>query len=548
MQFHSTKLAFFFRSFPVITGLFLAINVGSHAQDCIELNSFDDSEKGVIDWAQFPEFELPFEIIYGLPNRNNDIRNALSHGFTYAADPGSYAGLQTGQKAQIYYGTAYAGQGQPWEEIRSPWENDLNIYEDKWQNDFDFLSSQTGIQGVLNTDIFCFDIERTFRFDFEILQLKGNPAIPQEYRNLRDSDFLNQYKSDLRNLYARSVSSFLSKGTSIQPRIASYADTPIVNTFQNIQGKTWQEWQTDKSVLNYICTDENGDVGGPFYDQMDIATPSAYYYYDYPHPFAGEYLSYLLFQIEANKAWTDKPVIPFVWMRYSFNEDVVNQYIKPWMAEATAIFPFFSGADGLWLWENPSLFQSESSFATYSHFLKGLYRLSKVQYFFEGDHELVMKTSARDYNENKQPIWRGVVNGDQILIAAHNPFAKDENEEVTIGVDYMNWSSAITLTGYETKLCIFDMSVLSSEKEQTEVVFPNPVKDMLNLQVHAGKSQISEIRLLSENGKLLMVSNKRLSKGTNVLKINVSELSETVFYVDLKYDDKRITKKIIRLE
>jgi hypothetical protein len=548
MRLYSTKLAFFLRSTSVLLSLFLGLSLILKGQNCIEFSTFDDSEKGVIDWSQFPEFELPFELVYGLPNRNQDISAALKHGFTLAADPNSYSGLQNEQKAQIYYGTAYAGQNQPWEELRSPWGNDLSIYENKWQNDFNFLSAQAGSQGILSSDIFCFDIERTFRFDFEILQLKSNPDIPAEYRNLSDAEFLSQYKSDLRNLYARSVSSFLSKGTSNQPRIASYSDTPIVNTFQNIQGKTWQEWQTDKSVLNYICTDENGDVGGPFYDQMDIATPSAYYYYDYPHPFAGEYLSYLLFQIEANKAWTNKPVIPFVWMRYSFNENVVNQYIKPWMAEATAIFPFFSGADGLWLWENPVLFQSESSFVTYSHFLKGLYRLSLVKDFFEGDNQLVIETSARDYNENKEPIWRGVVKGDQILIAAHNPFASDENEEVTIGVKYQNWSTTVTLSGYETKLCVFDMSILSSQKEAEEVAFPNPVKDNLKLQFTAKKTQDTEIRLLSESGKLLMTVDKTLNKGNNLIEINVNELSVTSFFVDLKYDDKRFTKKIIRLE
>jgi hypothetical protein len=369
------------------------------------------------------------------------------------------------------------------------------------------------------------------------------------YRKLSDAEFLNQYKTDLRKLYARSVSSFLSKGSSDKPRIASYSDTPIVNTFDNIQGKSWQEWQTDKSVLNFICTDENGNVGGPFYDQMDINTPSAYYYYDYPHPFAGEYLSYLLFQIEANKAWSEKPVIPFVWMRYSFNEEVVNQYIRPWMAEATAIFPFFSGADGLWLWENPLLFQSENSFITYSYFLKGLYRLSQVKDFFEGEHRLIKETSARDYNENKQPIWRGVVKGNQILIAAHNPFASDENEEVALGVNYQNWSAMVTLKGYETKLCIFDMSILSSEGEQpTEMAFPNPVKDVLKLKLNAEKSQNSEIRLLSETGKTLKTINKTLKEGTNVLEINVSELSVATFYVNLEYDSKRFSKKIIRFE
>jgi hypothetical protein len=38
------------------------------------------------------------------------------------------------------------------------------------------------------------------------------------------------------------------------------------------------------------------------------------------------------------------------------------------------------------------------------------------------------------------------------LIAAYNPFAKDENEETIVVVKYNNWSRLITLKGYEVSL------------------------------------------------------------------------------------------------
>ncbi len=546
MHFYFTKLAIFSRRAWAVVLLILINSAFILAQECIELSDFDDSEKGIINWSQFPDFTLPFEMIYGPPLQNGDFTSPLTHGFNHVVDQNHVKSVPLNQSAQIYYGTAYANANQPWEILRSPWGNNIDLYSNKWLADFNTFAGGSGNPNLIDPNYFCFDIERTFRFDYEILQLKNNAQIPQEYRNLSDQDFLKRYKKDLRDLYALSVSSTLAPGLSNQTRIGSYADTPIVNTFQNIQGRTWEQWKTDKKALNYICTDDNGNLGGPFYNQMDVDMPSTYYYYDYPHPFAGEYLSYMLFQIEANKAWSNKPVIPFVWMRYSFNVDVVNTYIRPWMAEATAIFPFFSGADGVWLWEDPFLFYEESSFATYSHYLKGLYRLSQVKRFFEGEHELIIETSARDYNENKQPIWRGVVKGNEILIAAHNPFAT-ENEEVTIGVSYNNWSSTVTLNGYETKLCVFDMSILGTENEERTIsVYPNPVNEILKIKLEQKTESEVLVNLNSVSGVRLLSKKVNVPEETLEFEIDISNITVPSFLVEVIYGEKRFIRKIVK--
>ncbi|MGR3812377.1 T9SS type A sorting domain-containing protein [Jiulongibacter sp. NS-SX5] len=548
MPFYSAKLAFFLRSLSLITLISFVFQKAINAQECIDLEGFEDEETGTMNWQQFPNFTLPFELVYGLPIRNQDANQALNHGFSLISDPSAYQSIGLNQTAQIYYGPAYLNQNQPWETLRSPWENNAVGYAQKWNSDYLNFAQQTTGDGLINSSLFCFDIERVYRFDHEILALKNNPAIPGFYTNRSDEEFLQIYKRDIRGLYASVLSSYRSNGISSNTRIASYSDTPIVNTFENIQGRTWEQWQTDKSALNFICTDENGDLGGSFYDQIDIATPAAYYYYDYPHPFAGEYLSYLLFQIEANKAWTDKPVIPFVWMRYSFNEDVVDQYIKPWMAEATAIFPFFSGAEGLWLWENPILHQTENEFAIYNHFLKGLYRLSEVKDFFEGDHELVMETSARDYNENKQPIWRGVVKGDQMLVAAHNPFASDENEEVTIGISYQNWSGTVTLKGYETKLCVYDLSALGMDENQLQIeVYPNPANDILKVALKESIDNL-EINLYNLQGQLLHSKEITNTTSNEEISLNINHLPQQEMIVEIKEEHRRFVKKLIKIE
>jgi hypothetical protein len=550
MELYLTKLAKFLRRGVFALILFLFFGRGAGAQNCIDIDGFNIENSSVLNWNATPEFSLPFQMVYGVPVTQRNPQLPLRHGFLQITDHSFLYEVGKVNQAQIYYGSAYPNASQPWELDRIPWGNDMELYSAKWKNDHLLYSEVSGSRGIIDPALFSFDIERVWRFDHEILQQKKNEAVPLVYRNLSDENFLKTYKKDMRELYARSVKDFLANGKAPYTKITSYTDTPIVNTFQNIQGRTWEQWRTDKSVLNFICTDENGNVGGPFYDQLDIITPTAYYYYDYPHLFAGEYLSYLLFQIEANKAWTSKPVIPFVWMRYSYNPEVVNKFIRPWMAEATAIFPFFSGAEGLWLWENPMLFQNETNFQTYAWFQKGLYRLSLVKDFFEGDHELVIQTSARDYNENRQPIWRGVFKNGQLLVAAHNPFASSENQEVEIPLVYKNWSGTIKLKGYETRLCVFDLTALGvAHNEIAELtVFPNPVSDNFKLRFQSDFQEQVEVRLVDLKGVTVQKEVFHVVKGWNETVVSLDTVSESNVILQLIHSKGIITKKIIKVE
>jgi len=508
---------------------------------------FRPSYTGQIDWSLFPEFKLPFKIIYGGNVQNGDINGPLKHGYSHIADFNFLKQLPIENRAMIYYGVAYPNANQPWENLRSPWGNNLETYRNKWNFEYDFYSELIGNNQLLETDVFAFDIEAVWRFDHEILQLRDK-SIPAEYKTLSDAEFLKIYKRDMRNLYSSAVKTFMANGKSANLKTASYADSPIVNTFTNIQGKTWEKWQSDKTNTNFITNNEEGNVGGEFYNALDIVTPSTYYYYDYPHPFAGEYLSYLLFQIEANKAWTNKPIVPFVWLRYSFTSEFKNKDIKPWMAESTAIFPFFSGADGLWLWDNSDLFNNATDFSQYEYFNKGLFRLSKFKSFFEGKHKLVLEISARDYNENKQPIWRGVVKGNEILIAAHNPFAKNDNEEVSIGVSFGGWSRVIKLKVSEVFLCNFDMSVLSITPEKSFNVFPNPASDYLKIEFYTKNEGEAIFSFFTNDGRLLKIERKYALKGLNSCKIDIKDVFSNQFILNVNIDNQLFTKKVIKLE
>ncbi len=134
-------------------------------------------------------------------------------------------------------------------------------------------------------------------------------------------------------------------------------------------------------------------------------------------------------------------------MRIHDSFDPTVPMILPFQAQATAIFPFFSGAKGLWLWENGGIANTrQENYAAYEHFIYGLYRLSEFKDMFEGAYDLVIPESARDLMTSKKPVWRGVVKNGNILIAAQNPYAGD-NDVTSVTLSYQKWVKTISLKG-----------------------------------------------------------------------------------------------------
>ncbi|WP_158561354.1 T9SS type A sorting domain-containing protein [Emticicia sp. C21] len=490
----------------------------------------------IIEWQKFPEFSLPFSVVYGGPRFGDSQRLPLRHGFSHLATfEGADDNLPKNQRAIVWYGVAYTGTNQPWETVKSPWNNNLDGYRAKWQHE---LSTMPEV------DLLVPDIERQIKSNDSILILKNHGSTPIAYRNLDNNSFITQYKKDLQTLYAESFG--FTRGNK-SSRIGGYSDSPILNTYINIAGNSWQKWTTDPSLLNYLFYDfSSNNIGGEVYNRQDFFSPSAYYYYDYPHPLAPDYLAYLLFQIEVNKAWVpNKSIIPFVWLRYSYVTDAARKFIKPFMAEATAIFPFFSGANGLWLWDDPALFNNNESFASYEYFINGLYRLSQYKDMFTGSYQLIIPQPARAYVDNHKPIWRGVAKGNDFLVAAHNPYAKDENEVVVVEATYNNLKVNVLLKGYEVFLCRFNMDLLADEPNQSFnsfKIYPNPSQDNLTIGINSLFQQTAKIEIVDATGKVIHLETANLQQGENTMTININRLPSGTYIIKAM----NFSKKFVR--
>ena len=520
------------------------------------------SQHNRIEWSKFPDFKLPFTIVYGGPRMGDVQGQPLRHGFSHIStvqDVEFGSVVQPKQRAIEWSGFAF-GLNQPWETAETPWNNDLNAYRAKWDGFMrDVSGNQRNATGkyVLQTDILMVDLERIRETDAQILRLKTDPTTPTAYRTLPDASFLLRYKKDMTALYAEGLRYVRERSDLSNTRLSTYSDSPILNTFVNVVGNSWSDWSTNPARVHYLLKDTTAfaRVGGPFLERLDYVSPSAYYYNDYPSALAPDYLAYMLFQFEANRAWTDKPVMPFVWMRY---HDCCGNYpgfIRPEMAEATAIFPFFSGAKGLWLWEVPGFDNAKSGnyrpndvYTAYESFIHGLYRLSRFSDMFEGNYELVIPKPARDLMEAREPVWRGVVKGQNILIAAQNPYAGND-QLTTITVRHKNFSRNITLTGRQTYLCQFNLAAITALPDQPEftglTLSPNPARQRVTVSFSSANAGDCTIQLTNSLGQIMLTKTVRSSLGLNQQELNTRQLPAGLYLVKVANERGEVQERLL---
>lgn len=533
------------------TGLLLACGLAAGAQQqCAQRLTFTPvSQPNRIEWSKFPDFSLAFPVVYCGPRLGDTQASPLRHGFSHLNQvaPAEFGTLvQPRQWAPIYYGFA-TGLNQPWETLQSPFGNDLTAYQRKWDAWLrDLSGGRTNAAGqyVLPVGRLLLDIERILETDTQILRLKANPSVPVAYRNLPDAQFLVAYKRAIRNLYAEGVRYVRQRADLTGITLGSYADTPILNTYFNIPTFSWADWTTNLGRVNYLVKDSTEvRVGGPYYDQLDELSPSAYFDYDYPNPLAPDYLAYLLFQIEVNRAWSAKPVVPFVSVRYASSSSTFPAFIQPTMAEALAIFPVFSGAGGLWLWDDPTLETTRTTdiLAAYEHFTHGLYRLSQFNDMLQGS-EPVIDAPARDLLAGKQPVWRGLVKGNNILIVAQNPYAT-EGQKTSLTVRYKDWQQVIELTGREVYLCRFDRSLVTATEPVLGVVTvsPNPARTQLTVLLSQPPRAGTELTLTDATGRIL----SRLAVNSQQTSLSVAGWPAGVYVVRISQGRDSQTSRVL---
>jgi hypothetical protein len=500
-------------------------------------------QNGVINWKQFPEFSLPFMVVYNGPRFNDSLQLPLKHGFSHLANFTSFDKNLTQKNRAILWGGVASLQGQPWYEIESPWGNDLEKYNDKWlreMREMADLFSDTQGKAMPNLDILMLDVEREIPNDAAIRFLKADTTLPIQYRKLSDIDFTERYKKDLSKIYAEPIKYLKNKAIPASTHFASYSDAPIKNAEFPLN-YTWQEWQTSDKVLNYYMIDSvSKKVGGEFYNQNNFLAPSAYFCFEYGAIKDYPNIAYQLFQVEANVARSNKEIMLFEWLSYNKCQANsiygYNQSVKKHLIEAQAILPFFSGAKGIWLWEGP-INPDTLNYSRYETYINSLYRLSQFKDFFIGDYRLIIPKSAYQHFQDHDSIWRGVLKGNEILIAAINEFAND-TETTDLEVNYGGWSQKIQLKGKQTFLCKFQIPDLQSNY----LLFPNPSKGSFTFEYFGDNLLTGNLKIVDFLGREILTQSFNGTTRKQNYDLNLASGSYFLQYVEA---EKEVVKRIV---
>ena len=89
--------------------------------------------------------------------------------------------------------------------------------------------------------------------------------------------------------------------------------------------------------------------------------------------------------------------------------------------------------------------------------------------------------------------------------------------------------------------------VVRKQQNKTQIsILPNPARDYVGVIFFAEKESDITIRLIDNLGKIVLLKNQRVTRGTNTLQLNgLSKYSNGVYSLQLFINEEAVTQKII---
>lgn len=222
--------------------------------------------------------------------------------------------------------------------------------------------------------------------------------------------------------------------------IGIYGAQPFRRDYYGVAGKSAQ--QIDGTHANDALLWAEID---PY---VDFYVASIYVFYDKP-----DSVYYMAANVEENwqrtRRFGNKPVYAYEWLRYhNSNKELGEQEVAPYLAEAMAVLPFFSGGRGLvvWGWEPKTSGQPYQSLPV---FMNSLGRVSDLSAKI-GAATLEIDEPAHLLWKEKRPLVRKLrVSAREWIVMAVNPWQAEPERSVLV-VSCGTESVALTLEGRHT--------------------------------------------------------------------------------------------------
>lgn len=422
-----------------------------------------------INWNQFPDFSLPerFKLIFQGAGRN--LGNPLQHGFShieqYRMDSLDRLTVPPRKQALMVYANFF-------ERNKIQFNNHHDGITDPFVDaDTHFVRvlhqlRPNGPGSRLAVDYLLFDFE-----NIAYHPSKGSLAPNSPGHKIPDAEFEAAYRQRMADRYAQVLKTVKRNVLVSGGKVGIYGPSgPIELAFHK-----WPEAAYVDPNRKIKIWDQRTAAGEVWHREKDFLVASSYFFYGRHSLLHRDtnrhelrWLPRILTEVETNRVWSKKPLIPIHWLFYVNDEP---RPVTPEMAEGLPIFLLLAGTDGLWLWDNtqnltpggdPANPESRANmnFSVYEHFVHGLWRLSRHNAFLSGRCEAITPEvdygdgwgfrtmRPADFRRNDYPVVRALVNGDRMLIAAH-AYAARPDETRTIIIRYKNWQRPLTLRGKE---------------------------------------------------------------------------------------------------
>lgn len=152
-------------------------------------------------------------------------------------------------------------------------------------------------------------------------------------------------------------------------------------------------------------------------------------FYDYDEDFAnawyaGDWLAYLLFQVEVNAAWSGQDEILFLWNHYHPSGNNPGASVRPWMAQGAVLFAFMAGARGVWHYdEEPWGGDPTDDYVPYEYAACALWQVADHGAFLGEGSVAIAGPDVVTAFDGDLPLWRGRRLGSRHLVVVQNPYA-----------------------------------------------------------------------------------------------------------------------------
>jgi len=215
----------------------------------------------------------------------------------------------------------------------------------------------------------------------------------------------------------------LSRQVSGNMEIGIYGVQPFARDYWNLVSGNLEGHVRDEALWRLVDP------------HVDFATASVYLYYELP-----DSIYYLAANLERNRATLDKvskkPLYAYEWLRYhESNHTLGGREVAGYLAEAMAVVPYFSGAQGLVLWG----YEPAAKSPPYENLRSFMESLSRIAGLSEalGASELIIDASAESLWKARSPLIRKrKIAPDDWVVLVLNPWQPDGTSsiaEVTCG-------------------------------------------------------------------------------------------------------------------